>query len=84
MKITIDIIQQENEFIAVCPELDINCYGKDKADAIRRIQNVILFYIESAKELGFDVNKLEEILVENKSYCFDKIHYKKESGYLLN
>ena len=84
MKININVIQQENEFMAVCPELDINCYGKDKADAIRRIQNVIIFYIESAKELGFDVNKLEEVFVENELYCFDKIHYKKESRYFLN
>jgi len=99
MKITIDLIQQENEFIAVCPELDINCYGKDKPDAVRRIHNVIDFYIQSAKELGFDVNEFKEISFADNSYYldgipsgddtpfrenFEKIHYQRKVGNLVN
>ena len=90
MKITINLIQQENEFVAVCPELDINCYGRDKSDAIKRIYNVIEFYIESAKEFGFDVNELNEISIEDKPYCPNdapfrgRIHYQKKYGYSIN
>jgi hypothetical protein len=37
MKISVKLIEHENEFIANCPELDINCYGGNRNDAIRRI-----------------------------------------------
>jgi predicted RNase H-like HicB family nuclease len=87
MKITINLIQQENEFIAVCPELDINCYGKDKSDAIRRIHSVIDFYIQSAKELGFDVTEFKEMSLADNSYHlenFEKIHYQKNFWGLVN
>ena len=84
MKITINLIQQENEFVAVCPELDINCYGRDKSDAIKRIYTVIEFYIQSAKELGFDVNELNEISIEDNLYYPPKIYYPQKYGYLIN
>jgi predicted RNase H-like HicB family nuclease len=66
MKISIKIIKNENEFIANCPELDINCYGSDKSEAVRRIKKVISFYIDSAKELGFDVATLNAISVDGE------------------
>lgn len=67
MKITIKLIQSESEFIATCPELDINCYGSDKEEAARRIQSVIHFYVDSARALGLDVEKLNEISFEGES-----------------
>ena len=66
MKISVKLIENKNEIIANCPELDINCYGSDKNEAIRRIGNVIYFYINSAKELGLDVEKLNEITIEGE------------------
>ncbi|MFA5518282.1 MAG: hypothetical protein WDA74_03420 [Spirochaetota bacterium] len=56
MNISINLINTGTEFIANCPELDINCYGSDKEEAMQRIRKVIAFYIESAKELGLDIN----------------------------
>ncbi len=66
MKITIKLLDNEQEVIASCPELDINCYGSDRNEAIRRIRNVIQFYIESARELGLDVENLYHISVEGE------------------
>ena len=66
MRITVKLIEQENEFIANCPELDINCYGGNKGEAIRRIHSVINFYIESAKELGLDIQHFKGIAVEGE------------------
>ncbi len=66
MKLSIKLIQNHEEIIANCPELDINCYGSDKDEAIRRIKNVINFYVDSAKELGLDVESLTEISVEGE------------------
>jgi len=67
MKITVKIINNNKEIIANCPELDINCYGANKDEAIRRIKSVITFYINSARELGLDVEDVNEINVEGKS-----------------
>ncbi|MBN1495564.1 MAG: hypothetical protein JXA07_02270 [Spirochaetes bacterium] len=66
MKLSIRLIPNHEEIIANCPELDINCYGSDKAEAIRRIKKVIYFYVDSAKELGLDVESLDEISVEGE------------------
>ncbi len=66
MKITIKLIEADNEIIATCPELDINCYGSDKEEAARRIQSVIHFYVDSARSLGLDVEQLNEISVEGE------------------
>jgi len=68
MKISIRLIENNNEFIATCPELDINCYGSDRIEAVRRIKNVIHFYINSARELGLDVETLNEIMLEGDSF----------------
>ncbi len=67
MKVSINIIEQGNEFIANCPELDINCYGQNKNEAVRRIQNVIRFYVDSARELGLEIEDLNEIKIEGES-----------------
>ena len=66
MKLSVKIITTDEEIIANCPELDINCYGSTKEEAIRRIKNVIKFYVESARELGLDVDALDEITVEGE------------------
>lgn len=70
MNISIKLIQTGTEFIANCPELDINCYGSDKNEAMQRIRKVIAFYIESAKELGLDINPLKNISIDG----FDNIY----------
>jgi predicted RNase H-like HicB family nuclease len=66
MKLSVRLIHNRDEFIANCPELDINCYGSDREEAIRRIKKVINFYVDSAKELGLDVESLTEISVEGE------------------
>lgn len=64
MNISIKVIDNGSEYIANCPELDINCYGSDRNEAVRRIKEVINFYISSAKEMGIDVVPLKELSVE--------------------
>ena len=66
MKLSITLMQLEDEYIASCPELEINCYGSDRVDAIRRIKNVLQFYIASAQELGFEVESLDTMIIEGE------------------
>ncbi len=67
MRISIKLTEKENEYIANCPELDINCYGNNRKQAVRRIQQVIEFYVQSAKELGLDVEQFNEVAVDGES-----------------
>ena len=49
MKLSIKLMEIEKEIIASCPELDVNCYGVNRGEAIRRLKNVLQFYIDSAQ-----------------------------------
>lgn len=66
MKLSVKIIELDNEYIATCPELDINCFAANKKDAIRRLGRIIQFYIDSAKELGLEVESFDTISVEGE------------------
>ncbi len=70
MDISIKLIDNGSEYIANCPELDINCYGSDKNEAVRRIRKVINFYLESAKELGLDINPIKDLSIEGEQNVF--------------
>lgn len=66
MKLSAELIKSEKEYIARCPELDINCYGLNKNEAIRRLRSVIQFYIDSAKELGLEIEGLVAISIDGE------------------
>ena len=70
MNISIKLIDNGSEYIANCPELDINCYGSNKEDALRRIKAVINFYLNSAKELGISINSLTDISIDGADIDF--------------
>lgn len=81
MNISIKLINVGSEFIANCPELDINCYGADKNEAMQRIRKVIAFYIESAKELGLDINPLKDISIDGFDNVYTAgIHYRENDS----
>lgn len=67
MKLSIRVFEHKDEFIANCPELEINCYGTDRNDAVRRIQTVLQFYISSAQELGFDVENFDTMIIDGET-----------------
>ncbi len=67
VKISIKTIELENEVIANCPELDINCYGASRRDAVRRLMNVLHFYIDSARDLGLDVEQFDDVCVDGEN-----------------
>ena len=70
MNISIKLINNGSEYIANCPELDINCYGPNKDDALRRIKAVIYFYINSAEELGISTDSFKDTLFEDSDIDF--------------
>ncbi len=66
MKLSIKLMEIEKEVIASCPELDVNCYGVNRGEAIRRLKNVLQFYIDSAQEFGLEVERFEAISIDGE------------------
>jgi predicted RNase H-like HicB family nuclease len=66
MKLSIKLHEHEGKYIANCPELDVNCYGTDRSQAVRRLKNVLQFYISSALEFGLEVERFDEIAVDGE------------------
>ena len=61
MSISIKVYESEGEYVASCPELDICCYGFDKSQATTRLKKVIVFYAETATQLGYQIDTREII-----------------------
>ncbi|MDH4199376.1 MAG: hypothetical protein OEV66_03260 [Spirochaetia bacterium] len=61
MDLTIKIWQKESEFVAGCPELDIYTYGLDRQQARERLIKVILFYADTATDMGYKIDQGELI-----------------------
>ncbi len=70
MKISVTLSSRGSEFVANCPELDINCYGSSRNDAVRRMQAIISFYMESARDFGADVETMTEMVIDGAAVDF--------------
>lgn len=56
MDLSVKVWEKDGEYVASCPELDVFCYGVSKTQANQRLKKVILFYAETAGELGYQIN----------------------------
>lgn len=84
MKLTVNLIDGIDEIIASCPELDINCYAATENDAIKRMLKVLQFYIESARELGLEVDTLDKIEINGEYYIPEMEHDFLETPMYIN
>lgn len=64
MEFTVEVFRdKENRYIASCPKLEIYSYGHTMDKAINRLEKVVAFYMDSARELGVT---LEEVCLGNR------------------
>lgn len=56
VELSVKVWEKDGEYVASCPELDVFCYGVDRTQANDRLKKVILFYAETAGELGYQIN----------------------------
>ncbi|MFW5807622.1 MAG: hypothetical protein ACOC2H_00490 [Spirochaetota bacterium] len=66
MKISVTLLKQDDKVIATCPELEINCYASNPAEATDRIKKVISFYVDSARDLGLDVQDFDAVMIDGQ------------------
>ncbi len=56
MDLTIKVDEKEGEFVASCPELDVHSYGPTREWATQRLKKVIVFYAETASQMGYEID----------------------------
>ncbi|MCB1146923.1 MAG: type II toxin-antitoxin system HicB family antitoxin [Leptospiraceae bacterium] len=56
MDLSIKVWQRDGEYVASCPELDIFTYGETRERATDRLKKVIVFYAETASQLGYKID----------------------------
>ena len=56
MDLSVKVWKKNQEYIASCPELDVFCYGENRRNAQDRLKKVIVFYAETASQLGYNIN----------------------------
>ena len=61
MELSVKVWKKNQEYIASCPELDVFCYGNNRGNAKDRLKKVIVFYAETASQLGYDI-KSEDLI----------------------
>lgn len=66
MKISVTLLEKDNTVIATCPELEINCYASNAVEAKNRIKKVISFYVDSARDLGLNVQDFDTIMIDGQ------------------
>lgn len=76
MDFSIKVWQKEGEYVANCPELDVFSYGETREQAIERLKKVIVFYAETASELGYKIDA-QQILASFEVYT----NWQKESRF---
>ena len=68
MMLSIEIYKKSENFMAYCPELDITSYANSSKQAVKRLKEVIRFYIQSADEIIPDNDKDLTENIDTKSY----------------
>lgn len=66
MKVSVQLFRKNDKFVATCQDLEISCYGSSRNEAVQRFKKVLSFYMDSAKELGLDVESFDSLVVEGK------------------
>ena len=83
LKLTGEIWQEGNMYVAYCPELDISSCGKSVEEARKNLIEAIKINIEETKkmgtfeqfmkEAGFDLNEGEVISLRKKLVAFEQL-----------
>lgn len=60
--VTSTVQREDDQFVALCEELDISSCGRTEAEAIENVKEALVLYLNALEELG----ECEEVLKERK------------------
>ncbi len=65
---TSQLFDEDGEFVALCPELNLSSYGETPEKALTGLQEVVALFLEECQEMG-----TLEIVLEEASYRFNPV-----------
>ncbi len=64
IKVHLEIFQEDDQFVGLCPELNVSSFGDTPADAEAFTQEAITLFLEECQKMG----TLEQVLAEAGFY----------------
>ncbi len=55
-----EIFQEGDQYVAICPELNVSSFGDTKAEALKSFQEAVGLFLEECQRLGTLKQVLEE------------------------
>jgi len=63
---TSQLFEENDRFVALCPELNVSSFGDTPADALSALQEVVALFLEECQRLG-----TLEVVLEEAGYHYD-------------
>jgi predicted RNase H-like HicB family nuclease len=55
-----EIFQEDEQYVAICPELNVSSFGDSRQDAVRSLQEAVSLFLEECHQIGTLKQVLEE------------------------
>lgn len=65
---TSQLFDEDGQFVAFCPELNVSSYGDTPEKGLTALQEVVTLFLEECKEMG-----TLEMVLEEAGYHFDSL-----------
>lgn len=65
---TSQLFDEDGQFVALCPELNVSSYGDTPAAALQALQEVVGLFLEECQAMG-----TLDVVLEEAGYHFDPI-----------
>ena len=60
VRIRAELFQEDDQYVAICPELNVSSFGDSKGAALRSLQEAVSLFLEECHRLGTLKQVLEE------------------------
>ena len=60
IRVRAELLQEGDQYVAVCPELNVSSFGDTKVEALKSFQEAVSLFLEECQRLGTLKQVLEE------------------------
>ena len=60
IRVRAEFFQEGDQYVAICPELNVSSFGDTKAEALKSFQEAVSLFLEECQRLGTLKQVLEE------------------------
>jgi len=60
IRIRAELFQEEDQYVAICPELNVSSFGQTREEALRSFQEAVSLFLEECQRMGTLRQVLEE------------------------